>query len=228
MTVLEDLPRRWRTNGLPGILERGLEMYWPLDLDAMPPVYPALDGTLHWLLDTPTHPVSLTRGPGDPTHRDANRAELEAIARDVRFPAAFQRFIEDPAPRRHLRSATACYLDLGQFAVRTSDGGVLVHFLSDQQWVFHWMAFVGADGSEAVVASPNPVGFDVGDDATTDAEGGAAIGEGLEVCSDSFEEFLYRFWAENEIWFRLAIDHLPVDRLPEDLLRYALAYPRDR
>jgi hypothetical protein len=25
----------------------------------------------------------------------------------------------------------------------------------------------------------------------------------LEICADSFTEFLYRFWIENEIWYRL-------------------------
>jgi len=25
----------------------------------------------------------------------------------------------------------------------------------------------------------------------------------LEVCADSFAEFLYRFWIENEIWYAL-------------------------
>ena len=221
------LPRRWRTNGLPGVVEHErFEMYWPLDLDAMPPVGRTFDGSLGWLVASPTLAPSLQRGPHDPTLRDANGAELAAIAPGVRFSEAFRRFIEDPEPRRHVRSATACYLDLAQFAVATPDGGVLVHFLSDQQWVFHWLVYVGPDGCESVVASPDPIGFE-DDDApgrTIDADEMAGR---LEVSSDSFEEFIYRFWAENEIWFRLAVDRTPLDALPADLRGYALGYPRD-
>jgi hypothetical protein len=59
-------------------------------------------------------------------------------------------------------SATACYLDLGDFrAPTTANGGYLIHLLSDQQWCRHWLLYLDAAGHEAVVTSTEPIGFDL-------------------------------------------------------------------
>jgi hypothetical protein len=82
------------------------------------------------------------------------------------------------------------------------DHGLLVHFLSDSQWVCHWLLYSGPDG-EAVVASYDPLGFELGEDEVTLRELSSATMD-ASVCAESFSEFLYRFWIENEIWFELA------------------------
>jgi hypothetical protein len=147
------------------------------------------------------------------------------VAPDLRVPRSFRRFIEDPGPRRHVRSATACYLDLGDFPVRVSDGGTLIHFLSDQQWVLHWLLYVGPNGSEAVVTTPEPLGFDDGEtEPVHDLDPGAWLGS-LAVCADSFEQFLYHYWAMNELFFRLMRAKNP-EALRPDLRAYAERYPR--
>jgi hypothetical protein len=226
--ALEGVPRLWLTIGVPGIVEEPQSTYWALPLDEMPPVGQALAGTLDWLVRSPSHEPSLQQGPDDPAERDATSAELEAVAPNLHPPAAFRRFIADAEPRRHIRSATACYLDLGHFAVVMEDGGTLVHFLSDQQWVLHWLMYSGADGSEAVVVSSAPLGFDDGETRPLrqlDRQQAVAL---VAVCSDSFEEFIYRFWIENELWFRLAKENVSLQSLPDDLLIYASGYPRDQ
>jgi hypothetical protein len=151
---------------------------------------------------------------------------LAAVASSVALPPAFRRFIEDLEPRRHIRSATACYLDLGQFAVQVGTEGTLVHFLSDQQWVLHWLLYLGPGGSEAVVVTPDALGFDDGESPPIRQLGEADLPRLLAVCALSFEEFLYRFWAMNEIFFRVAVDKVPVGSLPEELRSYALAHPK--
>lgn len=226
MSALPGIPRHWQTIGVPGVIERRWATYWPVPLDAMPQVGRAFHGTLGWLLDTQTHIRSLQRGPDDPAVRDADAAGLRALGLTWPLPPAFRLFIEDPEPRRHIRSATACYLDLAHFAVRVSDGGVLIHFLSDQQGVLHWLLYLGPDGSEAVVVSPHPLGFDeVGEPLRlvnlNDAQ------DWLAVCADTFEEFLYRHWIENELFFRLAVESMSLEGLPVDLRVYAGGYPRD-
>ena len=137
MATLPSIPRVWEAIALPGVFEPGWTTYSPIPLDAMSPTGQAFDATLGWLLEAQTHDRSLQRGPDDPAERDADAAGLQAIAPSLSFPPAFRKFIEDPEPRRHIRSATACYLDLAHFTVAVSDGGVLIHFLSDQQWVMH-------------------------------------------------------------------------------------------
>lgn len=227
MSAMPGIPRHWRTIGVPGVLERLYDMYWPIPLDVMPPVGRVLDGTLNWLLDTQTYDPSLRRGPDDPAERDADAAGLLAIVPAWSYPPTFRTFIEDPEARRHIRSATACYLDLAHFAVPVSDGGVLIHFLSDQQWVLHWLLYLGRDGSEAVVVSPNSLGFDDGESEPLRLVNLNDAQDWLAVCSETFEEFLYRYWIENELFFRLAVDEMSLDALPAELRAYALAYPRD-
>jgi hypothetical protein len=65
--------------------------------------------------------------------------------------------------------------------------------------VLHWLLYVGPEGSEAVLVTESPLGFD-------DERGGASVHLATPdgaVCASSFSEFLYRFWIENEIWFRV-------------------------
>ena len=229
MSAMPGIPRHWHAIGVPllGVLERPFEMYWPVPLEAMPPVERAFDGTLDWLLDTPTHDPSLQRGPDDPAERDADGAGLQAIAPALSLPRVFRRFIEDPEPRRHIRSATACYLDLAHFAVAVSDGGALIHFLSDQQWVFHWLLYLGPDGSEAVVGTRMPLGFDEGEGEPIRVVDLADAANWISVCSDTFGEFLYRYWIENELFYQLAVEKTSLEAMPAALREYAMAYPRD-
>ncbi len=224
-STLPDLRRLWPTIGVPGIFDTWAT-YSTVDLDSLPPVGAALDGSMAWLLETPTHNPSLTRGPDDPAERDADADGLRAVVSGRPLPGAFRRFIEDPEPRRHIRSATACYLDLGHFGVRTDDGGELVHFLSDQQWILHWLLYAGPDGSEAVVVTPEPVGFDDGEAEPVREIRLAEWAGSLAVCADSFEQFLYHYWAMNELFFRLAVDEVRLDALPRELQDYAERYPR--
>jgi hypothetical protein len=221
-----NLPRLWPTTVIPGILE-GMWTYRVLDLDAMPPVERSLDGTLDWLLRSPAQPGSLAGSRDDPTPtRVANTSALRGLGLHQRLPDTFRAFVKDPEPRRHLRSATACYLDLGKFPVVVSDGGVVVHFLSDQQWVVHWLLYAGTDGSEAVLATADALGFDVDEGDPVRMIDVTAPPQLLAVCSDSFEEFLYRYWAMNELFFQLAIDGKSLDQLPDELRAYAARYPR--
>ncbi len=226
MTALPGFPRVWESIALPGIFEPGWTTYSPIPLDSMSPTEQAFDATLGWLLETPTHDRSLRRGLDDPAERDADAAGLQAIAPSLSFPPSFRMFIEDPEPRRHIRSATACYLDLAHFSVEVSDGGILVHFLSDQQWVLHWLLYLGPDGSEAVVVSPDPLGFDNGEGEPVRLVNVDDASDRMTVCSETFEEFLYRFWIENELFFRLAVDKESADSLPTQLRAYASGYPR--
>ena len=160
--MLASVPRHWQTIGLPGVLERPSATYWPLTLDAMPPISRPFDGKLAWLLATPSHLGSLAESEADSPATRADAQGLRTLGLSS-IPSSFRRLVEDSEPRRHIRSATACYLDLGQFVVGSSDGGSLVHFLSDQQWVLHWLLYRAPDGSECVVVSGEPFGFDDGE-----------------------------------------------------------------
>jgi hypothetical protein len=125
---------------------------------------------------------------------------------------SFARFVAEPELQSRVRSCTACYLDLGDSAVPVRDGGSLIHFLSDQQWILHWLLYCDPVGREAVVVTELPYGFEVSDEdlaAFRLEDAAIAVFDPLRapaaVCAESFREFLWRFRIENEIWFALAL-----------------------
>jgi len=215
--------RAWPSIDLPGYREHPAEFatYSTFAFDELPPIERQLDDGLSWLLSQPPVEYSLGGGhvyEGDPV-RPATGTELDSLTSDVnmRLPPAFDAFVRTLEPRARVRSCTACYLDLGDFPVAVDTEGWLIHFLSDQQWVGHWLLYIGHDGSEAVVAGYPPYGFAQG----ADFERGT---DEAVVCADSFSEFLYRFWIENEIWFALADEG--ARELTSEEKRYAEHYRR--
>jgi len=184
-----------------------------------------LDPGLEWLLAEPEVQGSLGHvDQGDPVpERPATRAQLTTLidGKTIELSPAFRTFISEPEPRLRVRSATACYLDLAEFPVEVVGGGSLIHFLSDQQWVLHWLVYIGADESEAVVVTETPLGFEVDQhrfdrfDPTSDD---------ATICAESFSEFLYRFWIENEIYFRSLRNARERSPLTEEQRRYAEHY----
>jgi hypothetical protein len=136
--------------------------------------------------------------------RAATGPELDALG--VAVPCRRRSTPSCATPRRARARVPACYLDLGNFPVEVEGGGQLIHFLSDQQWVRHWLLYADEHGNEAVVSTADPYRFDLGDEdfeveAPSRFEPGAAD---AVICAGSFKDFLYRFWIENEIWFALS------------------------
>ena len=220
------MPRAWWSIELPGYREHPtpFSTYSPFPYEELPRIERELDDDLAWLRAERPVPGSLGYVvPGDATpERAATAADLDALLADRRVnpPRAFRIFIADPEPRTRVRSCTSCYLDLAQFPVAVGGGGSLLHFLSDQQWMLHWLLYVGPDGSDAVVVTETAYGFEADGESFDhwDPSDG-----GLSVCSESFSEFLYRFWIENEIWFRAARDGSD-ETLTDEQRRYARHY----
>jgi hypothetical protein len=232
------IARGWPSIDLPGYREHptGFVTYSAFDYDALPPIVRALDDDLSWLLAERPVPHSLAGGhiyEGDAV-RAATGTELDAFVAGTRLNLApsFEAFIRTPEPRMRVRSCTACYLDLGEFPVKVGTHGWLVHFLSDQQWVGHWYLYAGTDGTEAVVWTYPPYGFAVGDwdgDWAPDFDPLASNvfrpgASGAVVCADSFSEFLYRFWIENEIWYALAGPNSAPHELTDEQRHYVDHY----
>jgi hypothetical protein len=77
--------------------------------------------------------------------------------------------------------------------------------LSDQQWIRHWFLYIDRLGNEAMLVSGEPIGFVPEEDWQAPPPSVIPM-DGtydLDVCADSFAEFLYRFWIENELWWAL-------------------------
>lgn len=127
----------------------------------------------------------------------------DLVGSDATLPKDLTRFLQNGGLRDRLRSATDSYFDLGDAAV-TVDGGRLVHLISDSQWVFHWLLYLGEDGSSAVVGTGFPAGFDLDADEYEDADWLHEEPRYVLV-SGSFAEFIWRWWMDNEIFYRAVV-----------------------
>jgi hypothetical protein len=178
--------------------------------------------------------ILVTATPRD--RRLDRRSTIFSPEHQSRWPPAFLTFVRSSEPRTRIRSSTACYLDLADFPVSVDSHAWLIHFLSDQQWVGHWHLYLDADGSEAVVWTYPPYGFELGEpdeepewasDFDPRRSGVFDFGASASlVCANSFSEFLYRFWIENEISYALDEGGHQVTRhgLTDEQRRYAEHY----
>jgi hypothetical protein len=136
--------------------------------------------------------------------RDLTPDALAELPVPQALPADFAGFVTDPGLRTHLGSATWCHFDLGHRLQPVTDGHLL-HLISDSQWAMHWLLYLGDNGAGAVVATRRPIGFDLDED-----EGEAYWkAEGWEYirCADTFGELIWRWWMDNEIFYRIKVDH---------------------
>jgi hypothetical protein len=205
LVALEMLPRVWQFPELPGYREPAHDYgtYFASDYSALPPVARELDDEFGWLRAEPAVLGSLTDADySQVPQRPASADELAALIgkSGVTPPRSFATFVADGQLHARIRSCTACYLDLADVIVPTEDGGWLIHFLSDSQWVLHWLLYVGPESGEAVVVTQLPFGLQL-DEAPTRFD---PANVDAWVCAASFSEFVYRFWIENEIWYRLS------------------------
>lgn len=180
--------------------------YYRFALDEQPSIGHHLNGDLAWLEARPSFEEwAITQDENGAHTRVQALPALEKLLAHRPVDPVFKMFIGRADLQRKVRSFTGCYLDLGDIVVPIDNtGDALVHFLSDQQWSRHWLVCCGEGPRMGTVYSADlPYGFDTsgwGEEDPMPTSTPAAFA-GLEVCADSFEEFLYRFWVENEVAF---------------------------
>lgn len=167
--------------------------------EELPPIRSRLDGSFGWLVEAPEHTRSVA----------PNAEETTAIlnqlltANSTGLPQDFIAFFRSPSLWRRIRSCTDCYLNLDSISVGIRDGsGSLLRFLSDSQGCKHWHLYISPCGKRhSVVATYRFTGSE-----ETHLGNGLPHRKDITTCAESFEEFMYRFWLENEIWFALCFD----------------------
>lgn len=172
--------------------------YGQYKFDQLPSLPFEMRGDFAWLDSAPT------RGDNIGVEKSSENAKALALLRKsshhlgLRLPEAFIQFMETPALQKRIRSNTDCFLDLCAEPVRSPIGnGYLVRFLADSQGCIFWYLFLTSDGADhAIVASTGFYGTEAeqwDDEPPEPSE--------IVFCAESFEEFMCRFWLENEIWF---------------------------
>lgn len=204
MSHIDGLPRRWITIQVPGTGSADLLPATYVAYDKSPKVPTAVDDWA-WLRAEPTRDDGYMATPCAYAIRDLTDGALRQVL-GADPPEDLHRFAADPSLRRRMWSATDSYFDLGHFA-QAVNGGRLLHVVSDSQGVMHWSLYVGDGGEEAVVASPFPTGFNL---VPEDLEAYGDEPEWSVVCADTFAEFAWRWWMDNEIFRQVELDQLPL------------------
>lgn len=124
----------------------------------------------------------------------------EAKAKEVDLPDDFVYFFTSPELQIKIPSCTANYFELSENLLPspTNDGGYLIRFMNDSQVVALWYLYLHPNGQQFVTTGFSEWKEEYDDDAKFDEV--LKVPE-MWICALSFEEFIYRYWLENKIWF---------------------------
>lgn len=201
----------WMMFGLPD-LRPSRHTYELTDYNSLPQV-PQIDPHLTWLI--PLHPKidkEMRVYRPDEEYRKTymkkrERIIAEARALELALPDTFVQLSGSFELQDRIPSCTACYFDLPEKVIESPfrAGDHIIRFLNDQQVCGCWYLYLPADESPFVISSSGD-----GDEPfldTIDFEkrtGSVAIAKKHSaLAAKSFDEFIYRFWIENCIWFHL-------------------------
>ncbi len=225
-------PCRWQSFDLEKAGLRDLRprvgTYGSYDFFALPPLPFELRGDWSWLRANKPFEHNILDGATllQPIPDSIRSLEDDAGSAGVTLPETFLRFVSDEDLPSRVRSNTLCYLDPSPGLGAPPNGnGRLVRFLSDSQGCLFWYLYLAPDGDHAVLSSGDFYG------ASNEEEGyfSGPYSEGvredrktenLSFAAESFEEFICRFWIENEIWFA----GFEKREIPPDGQRYVEAY----
>jgi uncharacterized protein (TIGR02996 family) len=162
-----------------------------------------LDGTFHWLnASRPQYPY--TQGPSWKAFCAEKRAEGYFV------PIEFEDFLSDTDLPARIQSCTDNYFERAPSSAvahpapsAVLDDGLLVTFYADSQYCVLWAILLPKEpGRYAPIFAGPP-------DALFPSVSGADVEEGEAVydpgkpvlAASQFEQFVYRWWIENEIWY---------------------------
>jgi hypothetical protein len=171
----------------------------------LPPL-PAPDESLAWL-----GPLDARTDQQMQVHRDRQVAsgKLDQIVASAQrlgltLPPSFLRLMESPELQERIPSCTACYFSLSDDIISCpgSEQGYIVRFLNDQQEVLLWYLYLTPAGGQRVLVTPYSL-EEIAQRGPLSEEWRQAILANTFACAPTFAEFIYRFWLENVIWFKL-------------------------
>jgi hypothetical protein len=216
-------PRGWFAPNLPGYRET-TTTYGCFDYDELPPLEEKLCGDFAWLtpMDDLIQKEMLPFWEDNQT-RDQIAANLEHIISEAKtrgftLPDSFLRFMRSEALQRRMPSSTACYFDAPERIVEASAPaeGILIRFMNDQQWCILWYLYVEKSGAHAVLASDRALDID---DEPQESEN-EKNQPSFYMCAQDFEEFIFRCWLENCVWYVLHEKHRPLTAREERYLAH--------
>lgn len=193
----------WILTDLPGFrTHEHMATYYENSYEKLPPLPSDVDEEFSWLSPQPED---------QQMGGDLQVLVEMAQQQNLELPASLQFFINNNL-YGHIRSCTDCYFDGGEKIQKTQNPpGYILHLIADSQWCYHWHLFIAENGEHCILGG-DAFGYH---DEEQKSEVIDITKTDLKMCSQSFVEFIYRFWIENEIWYILAYEnHLPTFLTP--------------
>ena len=187
--------------------------YCLIEYDKLPKLDPKLfQGKFQWLKEI--RPGMMN------SYNKKNVKELlkKAEKLDIKLPKAFITFVTNVVLQKSIPSCTACYYSLSDefFELPGYPGCKLMRFLNDQQDILLWYLYIDSGGDHCVIVSQYFIEEIHDEDVDIDVAMGNLL-RNTYFCASSFEEFIYRFWIENTLWFSLT-DDLPLTPIEKDYI----------
>ena len=208
---------RWYSFGLGEARPcKGTYCFYPID--SLPPIPESLfQGTFHWLIPMDVDIEQLEQQNYSSSEKYASIVaetlrlrELMTLAQQLglSLPDTFLRFMASPKLLNRIPSCTDCFFELSKKIVPCpgSENGYIIRFLNASQWLNAWYLYLTPQGEHCIIIAVP--WLDLLDDpeyltSITEEERRETFeGKGTYVCAPSFEEFMYRFWLENIIWYK--------------------------
>lgn len=151
-------------------------------------------------------------GTGEPVPEHVtvlNRLAEDLAAKGLTLPRDFVAFQADSKLRGSLDdiSVTCCWTDISDpLPSPVEPGAFLVRFLRDQQDCVIWYLYIRPSGEVSVVHSCLDYEYEYaarrdGEETETALDDSEEQRAAILWCAPSFEEFAYRFWMENRLWY---------------------------
>ena len=153
-----------------------------------------LHGDLGWLADEDEIQGSIADELASENAAAVPKLLDECARLELDLPSSFRKLITSRDMPARIRSITDCMMDIAASPYR-AEGYWLIRFLSDSQGCVFW--YLALDESSEYVIASNEY-FAPPAEQWQDADRSF---EPPVIVADCFEEFVWRFWIENEIRF---------------------------
>lgn len=190
--------------------------YGLIHYDNLPKLRLAFNGGFSWLTDLASNELAM--GYGNDQAEDvkdqssqekiiANKSkqallklQKHAAQKAVKLPQDFMHFFTQPALKAKIPSCTDNYFELSEQLLPSpnNDGGYLIRFMVDSQTLVIWYLYLHPNGLQFIGTGFTEWQQDYDQNASFDQ---VISVKQLWSCAPSFEEFLYRYWLENKLFF---------------------------
>ena len=190
--------------------------YYLIPYDKLPVLDESLfHGNFNWLTDLRSEikerydNISLYSDRNNLKHLD--RILNFASAMNINLPISFQKFLTDFHLQKRIPICTDCWLEVSNenIALPENNDCYLVRFLNDQQGVLLWYLCFNKASAHCVIVSSYYFEKELQYSVYNKELDNSELLRNAFYCAPSFEEFLYRFWIENTLWFDLN-ENLPL------------------